>query len=857
MKEFALSILHRLPLVLAASLLSSHLASAAEPPTRLRALENFMNSTTEAVPENAGMLTLSTEQLGRSIKLETSISGVISPAFASAEYAKVVRDFEARERDGDQADPYSVSIYCLALQNIGRWGKAQSCIERNELLLKERVERGGESCLPIFHVCIGTALASSTYHLARARQAQAIGEYQGAIAYARTSAEAAEQTGFFNRGGLSWAQSQYALALALGGRHDEALAAARKTLDDLASTSSLARSGVADDVLFNLASAYLTLGDGPAAWAVAQRIGTETALTDTLKVTGAVAAISLAPLGGTALFGALVSAETLRWGVEMGEMWERGAELRRAFIMARAAYAAGELATAKPLFEQLAQSPLVQAMAEIYPAVLESLGRIAQAEGKQDRAEAHYWEAIDIIETSRASFREEAGRMGFVQDKQGLFLELVDLLVATNRPEAAFRVAERAKARALVELLASRGTPLPVAASLADQIREMDAAEKLVSGFNPAVTGDALSKTRTLLIKQRAALAQAAPQAAALLGANAPPTAELLSALQETERLLLYFGAGERWFAFVASRQGVIARRLAPSQLASQVEQYREAIAAPSDASTHRQLGTALYAALLAPLEDVLDGETLTIVPHGPLHYLPFSALPTGEQAYLLDRYVIRLLPSASLLRLLRTPKGGGIMLALGNPDLKDASLDLPGAQHEVESIAKSWPQTVMRLRAAASEALVKRDAERYLLLHFASHGVFDGVRPLASGLLLSAGDGEDGRLTVGELFGLRLDADLVVLSACETGLGKLRGGDDLIGLSRGFFYAGASSIIGSLWQVSDEATALLMTSFYISLEKRPLAAALRDAQLEVRKSEYSHPFYWAPFQLTGWSGAT
>lgn len=834
------------------------LTAATELTLRQRALENFMGGAGERSPDIAGLLPLSAEKLDQELKLETSISGEISPAFASAEYAEVVRDFEEGEREGDHADPYSVSIYCMALQNIGRWGDAQSCLDRNERELRARTEGEGEFCTPFVgalfnQVCIGTSLASSTYHLARARQAQAVGDFDGAIAFARTSVEAAERTGVFNRGGLSWARSQFVLSLALAGRHDEARLAAKKTMDDLGSTWSLARSGVADDVFFNLASAYLALGDGPSAWAVAQRIGTETALTDTLKVTGVAAAITLAPLGGSALIGALLSAETARWGVEMGEMWERGAELRRAFITARAAHAAGELATARKLFEQLAKDPLVQAMAEIYPAVLESLGRMARAEGDLATAEARYRQALDIIESSRASFREEAGRMGFVQDKQGLYVELVDLLVTDQRAAEAFRVAERAKARALVELLAAREGALPVAPSLSEQVREINAAEKLVSGFNPAVIGETLDKTRTLLVRQRAALAQTSPQVAALIGANVPETGELLASLDEGENMLLYFGAGKHWFVFVANRQGVSAHRLTIDQLAHRIEQYREAIAAADDALTHRQRGRALYDALLAPVEKRLDGKALTIVPHGPLHYLPWSALPVSDYAYLMDRFPIRMLPGASLLRLLRPGAGGKEMLALGNPDLGDPALDLPGAQQEVEAIAKARPQTAMRLRSEASEVLIKREAGAFPLLHFASHGVFDSARPLDSALLLSPGSGEDGRLTVGELFKLRLNADLVTLSACETGLGKLGGGDDLIGLTRGFFYAGASSIIGSLWQVSDDATALLMTEFYRALEGKGRRAALREAQQAVRQAGFDHPFYWAPFQLTGW----
>jgi len=133
-----------------------------------------------------------------------------------------------------------------------------------------------------------------------------------------------------------------------------------------------------------------------------------------------------------------------------------------------------------------------------------------------------------------------------------------------------------------------------------------------------------------------------------------------------------------------------------------------------------------------------------------------------------------------------------------------------------------------------------------------ASHGTFDSKNPLDSALLLSKDSANDGRLTVGELYDLRLNADLVTLSACETALGKVAHGDDVVGFTRGFFYAGASSIVSSLWKVNDEATSLLMQEFYSNLPSANKRDALRQAQLKLKAGEYSHPGYWAAFQLTG-----
>ena len=123
--------------------------------------------------------------------------------------------------------------------------------------------------------------------------------------------------------------------------------------------------------------------------------------------------------------------------------------------------------------------------------------------------------------------------------------------------------------------------------------------------------------------------------------------------------------------------------------------------------------------------------------------------------------------------------------------------------------------------------------------------------KPLDSALLLAEDDTNDGKLTVGELYSLRLNADLVTLSACETGLGQINSGDDVVGLTRGFLYAGTSSVVASLWQVDDEATSQLMIQFYSELAQKPKSEALRAAQLTIRK-KYPHPFFWSAFYLTG-----
>jgi CHAT domain-containing protein len=154
-------------------------------------------------------------------------------------------------------------------------------------------------------------------------------------------------------------------------------------------------------------------------------------------------------------------------------------------------------------------------------------------------------------------------------------------------------------------------------------------------------------------------------------------------------------------------------------------------------------------------------------------------------------------------------------------------------------------------LRKDANEAALRQYGSGFRYLHFATHGEFNSDAPLKSALLLSRDREHDGLLTVDKLYSMKLDADLVTLSACETGLGKIANGDDVVGLTRGFLYAGASSIVASLWKVDDKATSYLMTRFYDNLERSDKREALRQAQRDTL-GRYAHPYYWAAFQLTG-----
>ena len=326
--------------------------------------------------------------------------------------------------------------------------------------------------------------------------------------------------------------------------------------------------------------------------------------------------------------------------------------------------------------------------------------------------------------------------------------------------------------------------------------------------------------------------------------------AEIAARLAADETLIDYYRADDALYALIMNGTTIKGFMLSAVGLDDDVKAFRAAIER-RDAKA-AELGKPLYNRLIRPLLGDIKGSKLIIAPHGVLHYLPFVALMDGDQ-YLIDRFSLRLIPSAGTLVYLKNdhPAKTGKLLALGNPDLGNARFDLPNAQIEAVNVAALFPASRALVRADASKTAIKELGNGFSILHFATHGKFNTDDPLSSGLYLAKGNETDGVLTVGDLYTLRWDADLVTLSACETGLGKVANGDDVIGLIRGFLYAGARSIVASLWEVDDAATEQLMVSFYRNLETHDKRESLRLAQIETRKT-YPHPMFWAAFQIVG-----
>jgi CHAT domain-containing protein/lipopolysaccharide biosynthesis regulator YciM len=362
-------------------------------------------------------------------------------------------------------------------------------------------------------------------------------------------------------------------------------------------------------------------------------------------------------------------------------------------------------------------------------------------------------------------------------------------------------------------------------------------------------------------------------------------------ALDENTVLLEYFLGHDRISIFVVTPQGLSVTNIPlEASLEDDVSRLRRAISA-RNVDGYAPSARRLYRLLLAPVEDRLTGKDLIIVPDGLLSTLPFDALlardagPENKNArelpYLLRDHAVSYAYSATLLlqgmRRKREPAADEYVafapvFAEGPSRLlaRDAPEYLPASRQEVMDVLglfrakQGWlgrffpgRSRVYLGREATEGRLKSAEIARYRYVHLATHGLVNEEHPGLSRLLLmpESGSGEDGVLHLGEVYNLRLNADLVVLSACDTGRGRIARGEGIIGLSRGFLYAGAKSLLVSLWPVSDDATSSLIVDFYRELlGGRSKTRALREAKLRTmdRNPEYAKPFYWSSLILVG-----
>ena len=505
-------------------------------------------------------------------------------------------------------------------------------------------------------------------------------------------------------------------------------------------------------------------------------------------------------------------------------------------------------------------------------------GQLAQAHGDRSAALAAFEEARKALETLRTRLHAEELKISFVKNRLQVYEALVDLYLAENGGASsvaqAFSCIEAAKSRSMIEMIFQSGQTLPLGdAGQSDLVRRIrDLREELnwyyhrieVEQLRPEENSTrrlqelhekAASHENELLRTLRELPAQERENAT--LEAPADFSLEKIqSALPSDAALVEYYSSGDRLIALVVTRSSV---EIAPVTVLPRVlhflqllrfqlskfrmgTAYTQRFEQPLLQATQSHLES-LHAELIAPLRPYTRVSHLIFVPHGPLHFLPFHALRDGGE-YLCDSHTISYAPSATVFALCQEKAAtkASASLIMGIPDQL-----APHILEEVQSVAKLLPRSELFLGPDATASTLRTKGSHAAVLHIATHGVYRQDNPMFSGIRLG-----DGYLNLYDLYQMRLSARHVTLSGCATGMNFVAAGDELLGLQRGLFCAGASSLLLSLWDVHDDSTAELMETLYTEyLSTNNMARALQSSMQALRQ-ENPHPYFWAPFVLVG-----
>jgi CHAT domain-containing protein/tetratricopeptide (TPR) repeat protein len=479
----------------------------------------------------------------------------------------------------------------------------------------------------------------------------------------------------------------------------------------------------------------------------------------------------------------------------------------------------------------------------------------------------------------------------------------------------AFEVAEKARARALLDIV-YQGKIFHNLTEIPDEFRqqfllnESDLAKAYASVAvdkaktaiedNGVVADSMSSKIHTLESRKAELLKELYKKYPRYYQLTNP---ELLTArqvqttvLDENQVLIEYFVGDERLYCWTISKKAMhfstieLGKKHLAELLAKASPVFAEDKKPPAEALDHRWANMnpeylhVLYEHLLGNVASpfIKPGDELIIIPDDILYYFPFEVLIAQKNRYLIEEHPVSYGLSASLLNpaLGKRKKASGDLLAFGNPAFSqgranaiskwiddiaamrsifrgDSFVPLPSTETEVREIAGNFAHAAVFVGKEATESHFKQSAENYRYIHLATHHVIDDKQPMYSKIILAQqNDGnEDGLLQTYEIYNFHLNAEMVVLSGCNSGLGKLHRGEGLIGMTQAFFYAGVPSIVVSLWPVEDESTAYLMKQFYLNLKtgmSKKLALQKAKAEL-VRSADWRRdPFYWAPFILIG-----
>ena len=508
------------------------------------------------------------------------------------------------------------------------------------------------------------------------------------------------------------------------------------------------------------------------------------------------------------------------------------------------------------------------------------LGQSEEASGNTELARQAYEQAFKKLEDLRSHLGKEELKIAFLKNKLAVYEGLVVTSLAVSfgmrAQREAFGYIEQAKSRSLADLIAFRASSIASREpeTLSPAMGEFrDLRQKLnwtyhqieLEELNPTGRSqDRIQQLRLLSRNYEDALVKAFSQVqhvdrefASLQNAKTVSVEELQRILPENTLLLEYYTARNRFYVCLVSRKGfkivslggvtevreklrLLQLQLAKFRLGAD---YIQRLEKPLLQATQAHLEE-LYTLLIAPIRDQMTAEHLIIIPHTFLHYLPFHALSDGER-YLIDDFSVSYAPSSSIFAVCQEkaqPESDRETLVMAVPDAR-----APFIEEEARFVASAMENTRLFMWTEATEERLRTYGPKSRFIHIATHGYFRQDNPMFSSIRLG-----NSLLSLFDLYQLRFDAELVTLSGCGTGMNVVIGGDELIGLVRGLLYAGAQTLMVSLWEVHDQSTAEFMRDFYHDYRASANKAnALRNAVLKL-KEKHRHPYYWAAFALVG-----
>ena len=484
--------------------------------------------------------------------------------------------------------------------------------------------------------------------------------------------------------------------------------------------------------------------------------------------------------------------------------------------------------------------------------------------GNKDEALRGHLEAVALLEAEREKYADDRSRSSFMEDKVKFYYAPFSIFLSDGRYAEAFDLLERSRARGTTELIAARSPDLATAADRADyaEVQRLEAmvAERRKQALDQRIQGKAPTpQALQVLLEQERALAtlkQGLQARGSKIGQLASAHVATLDEARQLSRagrydILYYFLTGR---GLVIWHIGPTAMQLRFVPLASagkmqvKIERLRKNTINPTtryDTDTARDL----FLNLVEPVQKFLETDHLVIVPDSHLVGLSFQSLQDTAGGFLGERYKVSYAPSVSLLMSVKPPRklAGARVLAVADPGLEFAA-------DEVKAIGDLFaPNATIVTDRLIPKSEAKTVVRGYDVVHFAVHGVFRGNQPMLSSLALGP-KGREGELTAAEMFGLPLgSAQLVVLSACESGRSEVTSSNEMLGFQRALLFAGAQSLVVSSWRIDTVATASWMKTFYRVAQMNPPAEASRAAIRALRaQRSFAHPFYWASFNLIG-----